>query len=155
MKKVDEKFELVLFNTWMAGISARKVSKELKVNGINISHTTVARYYKKFEEEYRVNKDISHLYAIRLFDIYKAMIDQQINEYEAFGEIRDLIFYISLRSEIIRNSKQATVVTDNFEKLKKRLLDAFNNEFQSISEIIIDEEKQQFLVISKELKRGD
>jgi len=141
MKKVDEKFEFVLFNMWMAGISARKVSKELKVNGINISHTTVARYYKKFEEEYRVNKDISHLYAIRLF--------------EAFREIRDLIFYISLRAEIIRNSKQATVVTDNFEKLKKRLLDAFNNEFQSISEIIIDEEKQQFLVISKELKRGD
>ena len=90
MKKVDEKFELVLFNMWMAGISARKVSKELKVNGINISHTTVARYYKKFEEEYRVNKDISHLYAIRLFDIYKAMINQQINEYEAFREIRDL-----------------------------------------------------------------
>lgn len=155
MRKVDEKFEFVLFNIWMAGISARKVSKELKVNGINISHTTVARYYKKFEEEYRVNKDISHLYAIRLFDIYKAMIKQQINEYEAFREIRDLIFYISLRAEIIRKSKQATVVTDNFEKLKKRLLDAFNNEFQSISEIIIDEENQQFLVISKELKRGD
>jgi len=152
MKKVDEKFEYVLFNFWVAGWSARMLSKELKKTGVNVSHTTIAKYFKQFKKQFGVAKDVAMMYAMRLFEIFKSYKQNNTDDAVVIRELIDLIMDVVLRAEVIKKSNQAIVITNDFEGIKKELYDAFNNQIQDIKEIIIDEEQKQFLVLTK---RGD